>query len=653
MSGKEFKFKIDLENKAAINALTGVKIQAERLHDVLTTSSKEYIGNLNEQYRVLSKINAEVSNQKDTYYTLENLSSSHLASLEKESRAIDKLIEKTSQLRSGEGSSSFSTIEKGSSPNDYGGDLHSIVAAVEESTAELKGIRELLYEAHRKEIGESRRQDSESKIIEKRALLLSGRDDDGGVTRATGARERKSRRGGSSLLFDRRTSVSDLATKSTEIHAAAALLALVPSVGRGLSKIATKTLDEGGKYQTALYGLDAATGIRDEGRSFFLGRSKIKEAYKQYQDYKKEASDSDDSPFSLDFDDSIFFGGASSLGFSESDFLKQQLKLARKAGIVGEEENARESLSTLAFQRAFNVSGQDIDGISGFSRTSGRNPSETLIDILNVLKSGDLISETDFKYLPELLSSVKNLTNLQASRMLKTDPARSASILASLSTVFGADDPRLGTFAQGVDSGLTGGNQFMKALQLASIADIDPNMDIYEMYKVRQQGLTGERGLEYFSSFSKRFLGEDGTPLSKLMFSGAFPNLNMEAAEKLFEKLQEDPDFMKGKSLNQALSVFTTAGVQQRGEDMTTPLDRRKAGVDNLFAGLGDAAINLVDYVLPTFKDGLETIIPIFGEAADTTDRFTKVIKKTSENLENLLTLLRILGGNPNNPPDP
>lgn len=414
-----------------------------------------------------------------------------------------------------------------------------------------------------------------------------GGDDDGGSGgggRSGRGRGRGGRGGRGRNAFN---DGADAATRDNEIIGAAALLAIIPFVGMGMSKIASKFLEEGSALESGRKGALGTTGFDIAERD----------------------------PSNLGFNKAAYYG-----------FATQLAKARGSAGMTAEDQRVfggslpNETEALLATSKAYNIDESQILNIAATQRFD-RNQRGSFGDIQNLIEimrpSGAFGSSgQDMSRLAELLELQNNMILEQTAVLETTNSDTNANILARFQSVGGSfGDSRAGQRISTIHQGLQNPQgDFKQAFAYSILRDLDPDASFFKLKQMQSGGITTNNYLhKTMGAISKRTNNTDSRKLMLQEFFGLEPD----QVDALYSQWEQNPNIFENMTSDKRQELgLSEAGIKSKGASRTGIMARRTAQVDNLYAGGGEKALQFLDKHIGTmdtiftkFDTGMESFM--------------------------------------------
>jgi len=349
--------------------------------------------------------------------------------------------------------------------------------------------------------------------------------------------------------------IAGAAGNENEMFAAAALAGLIPVIGEGLANFYNKALNEAQEYQTSRGSVQSmSTETFKDDR--FGQRFGVKMA-----DYNSE-----------------FLEPATRATGNFSD--------GRKAG-----EDALLINKAMGVDKSTIFSGmENLRTSDNKSVMDSANAMQTTLERVGVVKSGD------FTKLGEYLEINNRLLGSQLDSLDKISSDTNTRLITGLSSMGGSfENPRVAESVAGsIDSSLKNpSNDFIKAMQFDVLSRKNPNASVFEIMKMRSQGIQNK---DFATGMIDSAIGAGGSE-SDIMLR-ATQMLGMQGKEEQVERLIKSR--MGGKGIYSDLSKDENLRKELKGRagEVTPELSRRTAEMNDSFASGGDKLSKSLDETL-------------------------------------------------------
>ncbi|NIG54741.1 hypothetical protein [Chitinophaga sp. Cy-1792] len=193
------------------------------------------------------------------------------------------------------------------------------------------------------------------------------------------------------------------------------------------------------------------------------------------------------------------------------------------------------------------------------------------------VKSG-MLKSNDYTGLADLIGKHTTLQKAFLENQLYMPTGRTADIMGRFQAVggmFSMTDPRGMSNAMAVQEGLSHpGSEVMDTMSFAALRSIAPNAGMFELMKMKEQGLGGDHGIEYMNAMLKMSHKMGNDDYGKAFVAEAFPNMPLAAAEELYN----NTDAFKGATNNEYLDKFINSNkIDNLARGNTTQMNRETA----------------------------------------------------------------------------
>ncbi len=355
-----------------------------------------------------------------------------------------------------------------------------------------------------------------------------------------------------------------IGASKNEIYAAAAMVALMPIVGQGLSMIATKLLSSAEAFENSRERLYGVMGVGAFNSSEY--------------------------------------GGLTKAGYSSADEMAARADYLRR--------NFRQGyVSELYAERGLGLGRQELGALA----TTQRGTEQQAGNVANLL-AGTLIhlnknEEETRAYLGEYLSILVDVNKEQLNTIGSVDSVINTKVIASLTQL--GKEYRNPEFLRGVimsvRQGLTQAQTpQIEALQYAVLSRINPGASLWELQKMMENPF-GKESQKYLPEFLKSLISISGSKEDAYF--------NVKAAFGVSNKVAEDlvNNAYKLKTSDQIASV---AGfdLEQEAFKATGNLKSATASTDNFFQQNGEKLVNFV-------SKGIDILEKFFEHIGGTKDK--------------------------------
>ena len=344
-----------------------------------------------------------------------------------------------------------------------------------------------------------------------------------------------------------------LGASKNELYAAAAMVAMIPFVGQGLSQIATKLLSSAEAFESSrerLYGT--------------MGKRAL---------------------------DTTMYGGLTKSGYSAADEMTARAEYSRRNFRQGYE-------SELYAERGLGLGRQELGALAitqrGTNQQAGTVTNLLAGTLINLNKNQD---ETR-AYLGEYLSILVDVNKEQLNTIGSVDSGVNTKMIASL-TQLGKEyqNPEfLRGVVMSVRQGLTQAQTpQVEALQYAALSRIAPGASLWEMRKMMEDPFGGD---------SQKYLPEFLKSLIDISGSKEDAYFNVQSAFGVSGKVAEDLVKNAGK-LKTPSQIASVAGfdLKQESLDATGVLKAATANTDNFFQQNGEKLVDFVSKSVDIMQD--------------------------------------------------
>lgn len=344
-----------------------------------------------------------------------------------------------------------------------------------------------------------------------------------------------------------------IAASKNELYAAAAMVALIPMVGQGLSQIANKLLSSAEAFESSrerLYGS--------------IGRRAL---------------------------DTTMYGSLTRAGYTSAEEMQARAEYARKNFRQGYENE-------LYAERGLGLGRQELGALA----LTQRGTSQQAGDVANRL-AGTLISLTRNEqqtraYLGEYLSILVDVNKEQLSKIGSVDSGINTKMIASLTQL--GKEYQNPEFLRGVVMSVRQGlmqaqSPQIEALQYAALSKIAPGASLWEMKKMMEDPF-GKDSQKYLPEFLKSLISISGNREDAYF--------NIQSAFGVSAKVAEDlvNNFEKLKTPDQIASV-AGFNLKQEAIDATGKLKSATASTDNFFQQNGEKLVEFVSKATEIFEN--------------------------------------------------
>jgi hypothetical protein len=300
------------------------------------------------------------------------------------------------------------------------------------------------------------------------------------------------------------------------------------------------------------------------------------------------------------------------LGYSNPDRDAFALQFAQSSG--GKYNDFKEAYKLAAISRG--KFGGDTSALMGMASTNRLTQGELVEQVGSVIKalqSKGEIGEGKSNY---ALNNVINTQNQLVSSLstqkefISRDALMRTQLnLGDLGGGWGLNDPRQMQNIMSLNGMMTGGNDYMQAMQYGALKKMNPNADMYSMYEMRQQGLAGDKGFDYLKTMidQAKASGGDDKQLAMYMSAG-IPELKGMPVETI-RKLLNVKDLNK-ETAKQNLSPEEYDALTKEGISRTTYKEKDIAEISNSFEkGATDGVIKAAEIFARTVVEKIDAVM--------------------------------------------
>lgn len=381
-------------------------------------------------------------------------------------------------------------------------------------------------------------------------------------------------------------SAAGVAVQPNEFFMAAAVLAMIPIIGQGLSAIGGKMFSSAQEYEGALGKYTALTGT-PIGGAVGIGPS-----FSQY-------------------------------GMTRSQSMDMAINLARARGERGEGNIFWTGAQMQAqYMRGLGLSESDLLQTERLSRGGRFLGGAVPWNLVQSLGSRGVMSTSDTSLLPEYLQLFNQLSQQQLEVLGSIDQGINTNLISAVASMGGifSNPDNLKRIMPSFQSGLSRPvNAGVRALQLYTLQRANPNMSLLELEMEQEKGLAGMDGT-YLTEYLKTLKGRSG---NQDMFirniAGSFGlslNLSSQIAEGFTSgKLSTEQLLGLAKGENVSGNVSTSLDLRERAQAGTGELAKSTARISDFFAVRGEQMVQAlvgIESKLGTWLDRIN------GELGDT-----------------------------------
>lgn len=344
-----------------------------------------------------------------------------------------------------------------------------------------------------------------------------------------------------------------LGASKNELYAAAAMVAMIPFVGQGLSQIATKLLSS--------------------AEAFEASREKL------YGSMGKRALDTS------------MYGGLTKSGYSAADEMTARAEYSRRNFRQGYE-------SELYAERGLGLGRQELGALATTQRGTNQQAGEVTNILAGTLTNLNKNEEQTRAYLGEYLSILVDVNKEQLNTIGSVDSGINTKMIASL-TQLGKEyqNPEfLRGVVMSVRQGLTQAQTpQVEALQYAALSRIAPGASLWEMRKMMEDPF-GKDSQKYLPEFLKSLIDISGSKEDAYFNVQSVFGVSGKVAEDLVDGAPK---------LNRADQIATVAGydLKQESLDATGKLKSATASTDNFFQQNGEKLVGFVSKSVDIMQD--------------------------------------------------
>ncbi len=300
------------------------------------------------------------------------------------------------------------------------------------------------------------------------------------------------------------------------------------------------------------------------------------------------------------------------LGYSNPEAAAFAGQFSQASG--GKYNNFNETYKLAAISRG--KFGGDTSALMGMASTNRLTQGELVEQVGSVIKalqSKGEIGEGKGNY---ALNNVINTQNQLVSSLstqkefISRDALMRTQLnLGDLGGGWGLNDPRQMQNIMSLNGMMTGGNDYMQAMQYGALKKMNPNADMYSMYEMRQQGLAGDKGFDYLKTMidQAKASGGDDKQLAMYMSAG-IPELKGMPVETI-RKLLNVKDLNK-ETAKQNLSPEEYDALTKEGISRTTYKEKDIAEISNSFEkGATDGVIKAAEIFARTVVEKIDAVM--------------------------------------------
>lgn len=260
--------------------------------------------------------------------------------------------------------------------------------------------------------------------------------------------------------------------------------------------------------------------------------------------------------------------------------------------------------------------GGDTSALMGMANTNRLTQGELVEQVGSVIKalqSKGEIGEGKGNYALNNMINTQNqlVSSLSTQKEFISRDAltRMQLNLSDLGGGWGINDPRQAQNMMSLNSMMTGGNDYMQAMQYGALKKMNPNADMYSMYETRQQGLAGDKNFDYLKAMidQAKASGSDDKQLAMYMSAG-IPELKGMPIETI-RKLLSIKDLNK-ETAKQNLTEEEYASLTNEGISRTTYKEKDIAEISNSFEkGATDGVIKAAEIFARTVVEKIDAVM--------------------------------------------
>ena len=187
--------------------------------------------------------------------------------------------------------------------------------------------------------------------------------------------------------------------------------------------------------------------------------------------------------------------------------------------------------------------GGDTSMLMGAAQTNRLTKGDMVTEVASIVKtleSNNMIGDKQGNYaLVNFMTANNQLINSlsqQKEYINRTDIVKAQLSLNQLGGGFSMNDPRSAQNALSLNGMLTGGNEYMQAMQYGAISNMSPGMSFNKMYRIRKEGMAGANNMDYLNSMIKMMKsgGADKETLATyLSEAGVLGDMPIDTIERL------------------------------------------------------------------------------------------------------------------------
>lgn len=255
-------------------------------------------------------------------------------------------------------------------------------------------------------------------------------------------------------------------------------------------------------------------------------------------------------------------------GYTSADLFTIGEQSAKMRGRAGGNVNA--TINAVALEKAYGLSLQETMGLMRTERFGGGGAMNDIGVIIAALKNQGLWNEDSQVKIPEYLSM---LVQLQEEQVKKGGTVDNSQNLANISAMVKLGDKyaRDSTYITSISGAIAAPkNEFQQARSLATLANLNPNADLWELRMMQEKGL-GQKG--YMSGLVNMIKSRYGTGTKSNLNQGATAfyemvkgqGISLADADRMYKESVKNPDLWQGVTNDESyrkmldkMGIFTT-----------------------------------------------------------------------------------------------